>query len=262
MIPYYRIPVIDLGPIPIDPWAAFVCVGFVVGMEVARARGRRLGLDVRDVVDGVVFTVGFGFLVGHLVHVLAYHPEQLREQGPIVLLKLWAGFSSFGGFLGALLGVVLFYRVLRKRPFWPHADVIMYGLPFGWFFGRLGCASVHDHLGRLSTFPLAIRFPEIGPRHDLGLYEAILTLGIAIVFWVVGRRERAEATFILLWCFLYGPARFLLDFLRAEDLAGSDLRYAGLTPAQYGCIVLVAVGLALVGWRRTRRDETPAAPVP
>ncbi len=258
MIPYYRIPVIDLGPIPIDPWATFTCIGFVVGMEMARARGRRLGLDVRDVVDGVVFTVATGFLVGHLVHVLAYHPDQLREQGPVVLLKLWAGFSSFGGFLGAVLGVVLFYRVLRRRPFWVHADVIMYGLPFGWFFGRLGCASVHDHLGRPSTFPLAIAFPDIGPRHDLGLYEAIVTLGIAVVFWVLGRRgARGPATFILTWCFLYAPIRFLLDFLRATDLRGSDPRYAGLTPGQYGCIALLAVGLAIVGWRRSRPEPEP-----
>ena len=53
----------------------------------------------RDVVDGTVFTVASGFLVGHLVHVLAYHPDQLRTEGVVSLLKLWAGFSSFGGFL-------------------------------------------------------------------------------------------------------------------------------------------------------------------
>ena len=36
MIPYYRIPVLDLGPIPLDPWATFACVGFIVGIDGGR----------------------------------------------------------------------------------------------------------------------------------------------------------------------------------------------------------------------------------
>ncbi|HNH50228.1 MAG TPA: prolipoprotein diacylglyceryl transferase, partial [Myxococcota bacterium] len=81
MIPDITLPVYNLGPIPIDPWGTLVCIGFVLGLEVARARGLRLGLDVRDVVDSVVCIVLTGFVVGHLVHVLAYHPEQMERDG-------------------------------------------------------------------------------------------------------------------------------------------------------------------------------------
>jgi hypothetical protein len=47
MIPYFTFPVYQLGPVPIDPWGFLVCVGFVLGLEIARARGIALGLDVR-----------------------------------------------------------------------------------------------------------------------------------------------------------------------------------------------------------------------
>jgi phosphatidylglycerol:prolipoprotein diacylglycerol transferase len=246
VIPYYKFPEASLGPVPLDPWGILVTLGFMVGLEVARARGIKLGLDVRDIVDGVVATVGMGFVVGHLVHVLAYHPEKIEQEGIVTLAKLWAGFSSFGGFLGAVIGCTLFFRVLRPRPFWPHADVVMYAFPFGWIFGRLGCFAAHDHIGKLTDFPLAVAFPQ-GTRHDLGLYEALWTMVIASTFYALGRRKRPPALFAMTWCFMYAPVRFGLDFLRNTDLPSADVRWHGLTPAQWGCIVMLGAGAAL--WR-------------
>ncbi len=261
-IPYYHLPVWDLGPIPIDPWATLVCIGFVVGLEIARARGIRMGLSVRDVVDGIVVIAGAGFLVGHLVFVLAYYPERLEEQGIRSLLEVWAGFSSYGGFLGAVLGTVVFYKLVRKRPFWPHADAVMFGFPFGWVFGRMGCAVVHDHIGRPTDFFLAVDFPELGPRFELGLYEAAWTLVIAVAFWWLGRRNRQPGFFVVTWCLMYAPVRFGLDFLRATDLKGSDPHYFGLTPGQWGSLAMLAAGLAVLTWMRTVRHRNPAVQGP
>jgi phosphatidylglycerol---prolipoprotein diacylglyceryl transferase len=44
---------------------------------------------------------------------------------------------------------------------------------------------------------------------------------------------------------LYAPARFLLDFLRATDVARPDQRYAALTPAQWACLATFALGIYL-----------------
>ena len=41
----------------------------------------------------------------------------------------------------------------------------------------------------------------------------------------------------------YGVVRFFLDFYRAWDLPGADLRFFLLTPAQYGCLLFIAVGI-------------------
>src|SRR5262245_58386099 len=150
----YNVEIPGVGALPIDPWATLVCIGFVVGLELARWRGIKLGLDVRDIVDGAVFIVLSGFFWAHVVTVLFYFPERLTDSGIMAILRVWEGFSSTGGFLGAVLGAWLFYGYVRKRPILRHADVITYGFPFGWFFGRLGCSSVHDHIGKQTTFPL------------------------------------------------------------------------------------------------------------
>jgi phosphatidylglycerol:prolipoprotein diacylglycerol transferase len=50
---------------------------------------------------------------------------------------------------------------------------------------------------------------------------------------------------------VYAPGRFALDFLRNEDLGHSDVRYFGLTPAQYGCMVILVAGFFVL--RRAKR---------
>lgn len=262
LIPYFDIPVLELGPVVIDSWATLVALGFVLGLEIARSRGIKLGLDVRDIVDGIVVVVGMGFLVGHIVHVVAYNPHQLEEQGIMAILRFWAGFSSTGGFLGAVLGAMLFYLVLRKRPFWEHADTIMYGFPFGWVLGRLGCFTAHDHIGQRSDFFLAVDFPaEVfgGARHDLGLYEALWTLVIAVAFFALRNRPVRPGFFTALFCVMYAPIRFIFDFLRNGDLRGADVRWVGLTPAQWGMIAMFLAGAVMLVMLRKPADGPDTA---
>ena len=138
LIPYWAPKVVNVGPVPIDPWATLVLIGLVVGLEISRARGIKRGLEVPDVVDGAMFTVGMGFVVGHIMHVLAYNPERLETDGVMALVRVWQGFSSTGGFIGAVIGSVLFWRVIRPRDYFAHADTIMFAFPFAWVFGREG----------------------------------------------------------------------------------------------------------------------------
>ncbi|MFT4977123.1 MAG: phosphatidylglycerol:prolipoprotein diacylglycerol transferase [Myxococcota bacterium] len=262
LIPYFSIPLMELGPLVLDSWAILVSLGFIVGLEISRARGIRLGLDVKDVVDGALFIVGMGFVGGHVMHVLAYNPHLLEEQGIWALLRIWAGFSSTGGFIGAVLGAILFYRVIRPRDFWKHADTVMFGFPFGWFLGRMGCFSAHDHVGASATFFLAVDFPEPwGPRHDLGLYEALLVLIICATFWGLRNRPVRPGLFTAIFAALYAPIRFSLDFLRNTDLSGADTRYAGLTPAQYGMLVMFTAGVSMIFWLQ-RSDGPKDTPKP
>ena len=256
-IPPWTPRVFHLGPIPIDPWMTLVCIGIIVGLEISRARGIRLGLDVRDVVDGAAFTVAAGFVGGHLIHILAYNPEKIQEDGWIILLQVWKGYSSMGGFVGAVAGFFVFFTWIRPRNRLLHADVLMFGFPLAQCFGRLGCFAVHDHIGEQTNFFLGVSFrpgqlgevPQMASvRHDLGLYEALVCLAVGVMFFVLARKARRAGYFIAMWCLVYAPARFLLDFMRKSDLPQrfNDVRYGGLTPAQYVTLCMVAVGLLLV----------------
>jgi phosphatidylglycerol:prolipoprotein diacylglycerol transferase len=242
LIPEIDIPVYEIGPVVLDSWSFLVMVSFVVGLEIARARGLKLGLEVRDIVDGLCVTVAMGFTVGHLVHVLAYNQWMIEEQGWVVLIKIWAGFSSTGGFLGGVIGSLLYYKIYRKKSWVKHTDAIAWAFPFAWIFARLACFTVHDHKGKLSDFWLAVNF-EGGSRHDLALYEALWACVIAVIFYLLRDRKVRPGFFLVLLVTMYTPIRFFLDFLRNTDLDGADERYFSLTPAQWIVAVLFSVGL-------------------
>ncbi|MEI7703293.1 MAG: prolipoprotein diacylglyceryl transferase family protein [Deltaproteobacteria bacterium] len=241
MIPWFDPPTIHLGPVTLQVFGLFAALGVATGVRTAAWAARRRGLDPRPVLEFAIWGVLSGIAVGHLVHVGLYHPEELRSPGR--LLEFWDGLSSFGGLAGGIVAAVLFFRI-RGVPLVRYGDAFAVGVPTGWAVARIGCFLVHDHPGRRTDFPLAVAFPG-GARHDLGLYEALVLFAIAALLWRLWARGRLEGRLLALLAVLYGTARFLLDFLRATDIASADARYAGLTPAQYGAVLLVAWG----AWR-------------
>lgn len=191
---------------------------------------------------------------------------------PIRAALLWAGLSSTGGFLGAAIGCGVF--CWRKGiEFLEYGDPIAYGLPLGWCFGRMGCSVAHDHPGMRTDFLwLAVDYPD-GPRFDLGFIEMLFTLCLMTgVFLSTIPEKQPDGTrapriyppgvFLAVICIAYAPVRFVMDFLRAPPAQGGDVRYVGLTPAQWGMValLLVGVGIAVESRRRARAGKlyTPA----
>ena len=215
MIPYFEFPSVHLGPFTLQSFGVFAAAGVALAAWLLVREAKRRGLDLSPMRDAPVWALVGGMLGGHLMHVFLYHPEEAHGWQ---ILKVWDGLSSTGGVLGGTLAVAS-----------------------GWAVARLGCFSVHDHPGSLTSFPLAVAFPG-GARHDLGLYDALLLGAItALLFWL-SRTRRLSGSLLPLLAVLYAVGRFLLDFLRASDVPYADARYFGLTPAQYVCMLLLAYG--------------------
>jgi phosphatidylglycerol:prolipoprotein diacylglycerol transferase len=255
VLPYFEVHEIPIGGgRSVAAFGVLVAVGVACGILFAQRRARVLGIAEGEINVAMAWALVAGFAGSHLV-VLATEPDAFAH-GAWSLGAFWSGMSSFGGFFGALVGLAIYFR--RRRNWLVEADILVQALVVGWVFGRLGCALVHDHVGTRSTFPLAVRFPD-GPRHDLGLYELLYTALVLLPAVVIlNRRPRPPGTTIWVIALLYAPARFVGDFLRHTDLPTPDARYLGLTPAQYACAVLAALGLVLAGRRspRARRALT------
>jgi len=260
LFPYVTVPELPLLParvfgnfppaaLSIKPFGALVATGVYLGAWLTMKRARRVGLDERVMTSFISWVVGVGFIGGHVLDELFYYPQRLVAD-PLSILKLWDGLSSFGGFCGAIIGMLI-WRSRYKTPVLPYADNVMALFPVGWVFGRAGCSTAHDHPGLLSDSWLAVQYPG-GGRFDLGLLELLLTIPLALAFLWLGRRPRPWGFFSALACVVYAPLRFALDFLREHDEVPGDVhgaidpRYFYLTPAQWECFALLAFGLALL----------------
>ncbi len=252
-IPWFELPSLTLGRITIQSFGVLSALGILAAVALSQRGARQLGKDPQVIVDFAVAGVLAGVVGGHLVHLFFYHPEELAD--PWRILLFWEGLSSMGGLLGGVLAAAVWFRV-KRIPFREYAGAFALGVAPGWGVARLGCFTVHDHPGVHTDFFLAVRFPD-GPRHDLGLYEAILLLSLGALLWALHRRGALRDRLLPLLAVVYGVGRFLLDFLRARDVAYADARHLGLTFAQYAAVVLVAWGAA--GLARVGRGSFAAA---
>lgn len=250
MIPYITIPPLVLWKLEFHAFGVLVGIAILVGAWLAAARAEELKLSRAKMNDMVLWLLAVGFILAHLVAVFFYHPHRLRED-PWVLLQFWNGISSIGGFFGGILGFWI-YTQRQRLPRMAYADATAYALSFAWIFGRAGCSVAHDHPGMRSDSFFAVAYPE-GPRFDLGLYEFVWAIVVSAILFALRKKAAREAPGLITatLALLYAPVRFLLDFLRATDLGQrSDPRLLGLTAAQYGCIVIFALGVAILAWRK------------
>ncbi|MFO0593814.1 MAG: prolipoprotein diacylglyceryl transferase family protein [Myxococcaceae bacterium] len=261
LVPYFTLPQLDL-PFGqrIDVFGVLSAAGVVLGAWLAARMARQYGPGKDDALRDVVpWAVMFGLYGGHFMHIFAYHPELLSAADWSLPLRFWDGLSSMGGVLGALLGIFVFFA-RTKQKLLPYLDALALGTAPGWMVARIGCFLVHDHPGVRTDFFLAVDFPVRtygGPRHDLGLYDALVLAAISVALFAWKQRRPLQGRLMGLLALVYSLVRFGLDFLRASDLSFVDRRYAGLTPAQY-----IVLGLAATGvWLLVRKSEPVPMPV-
>jgi len=274
LIPYFEPIEIPLGPLSVHGFGILVAIGFITGSWLAMRKARRDGLDPDVINRSVTWIIAGVFIGGHLGHALFYEPAE-HFADPIKFLYVWQGLSSTGGFIGCSILTYIFLRRENARireanvtlqeqgkplklPVWvlPYADALMYGLTLGWFFGRLGCFSAHDHPGTVTDFYLGVygMCPDQSVTvacHDLGLYEALWSGAMCLLFLYLDRKPRFQGFYVGLLCVAYGPFRLFLDAFRHP---ATDARYFGLTPAQYGSILIGLIGVTLLV---RQRGSTP-----
>lgn len=282
MIPYAEQPSISIGPVTIAAFGVIVASAVLVGLRLGAWRFKRLKLDQAIGERLAGWAMMCGFVGAHLFSVLFYFPGRLAEN-PMLLFKVWEDISSFGGIVGGLLGILLFFRFSAKHVDAPgrlaYLDAAAFVFPVSLMIGRIACSLAHDHPGRVTSFPLAVsletetarayivdvyrdagRLAELPSAttlpglgfHDLGWYEFLyLAIVVVPVFVLLDRKKRVPGFFLAAFAALYMPVRFMLDFLRV-----SDARYGGLTPAQWAAAAIL-LSLPIV-WRGARRVTATA----
>ena len=228
-------PPLVVGPLRLTPFGTLVAMGVLFGVHLTHWWCERFALDWPALRDGLFWIVGGGFLVAHVGSIWAYSPAHWLTFAQYADPN--TGLFSFGGFLGGL-GAAIWYCKKQHLPVGASVDCLLYGLVGGWLFGRLGCFSVHDHPGPITTWPTGVLIRGTR-RHDLGFYELLYTIVVFLVLtWSLRRGKRFNGFVVAVTAPSYAMVRFLLDFLRS-----GDTMYYGLTPAQWACFPLFAIGI-------------------
>ena len=246
MIPYFQFVSLPLlGPLKIQVWGLFVALGIVLAVLASVRLAKKRGLNPERIWDLAFWVIIGAFVMARLVYVFDNNPGYYFHN-PFEILAIWqGGLSVMGGFIGAAIAGVTFLQK-KHLDLLGYVDTVVFGLPLGLFIGRIGCFLIHDHPGRPTSFFLGVLYPDNIARFDHGLLLSINGLLMFLFFlWLLYRRQVRVGTFLVTFLIWYGLVRFGLDFLRAYDGLIVDARYLGLTVAQYGSLMMLAVGLSL-----------------
>ncbi|HEX4455192.1 MAG TPA: prolipoprotein diacylglyceryl transferase family protein [Kofleriaceae bacterium] len=273
-LPYFHLGALDLG-IQIQSFGVIVATGVLIGAALLRRYAEWHGVDDEHIRGITGWITVAGFIGAHVFDVIAYQWNDLMSD-PWLIIEVWKGISSYGGFIGGAAGFAIYvwWKRLPPRLF---ADIGIVGLLPAFSIGRIGCTVVSDHIGAAvdpgkwysflaMDYPRAENLAHLAEHYpgasefirawNLGLVEFLYLVPVNIlVLWLAFRtKKRPNAGFlIVLAAILYAPVRFGLDFLRPDE---TDPRYAGLTFAQWASIV--AFGVAVYVAFRVLKHGAPA----
>jgi phosphatidylglycerol---prolipoprotein diacylglyceryl transferase len=272
-IPYTTFPTIELGPLNLRTFGLMVALGVLLGAWIAAAYAERFGVS-RDETYRVATWMVLAGIIGSRLTWAATHTDQIDS--PIDVIAIWEGGIQFsGGFICALVVGLPFFRRWRRVLRWRILDGYALGLSLGLAIGRIGCYSVGEHFGRTTDFFLASRYdggdvrePSLGDVpllpgttfHNTSLYEFIymmvLFAGLGALVLATRRRGRevTPGTLVGVFVLYYGVLRFISDSLRVNDE-----RVAGLTGAQWMCLVMIPAGIWILWKVRPKMAALAAA---
>jgi phosphatidylglycerol:prolipoprotein diacylglycerol transferase len=247
-------PTIELGPVTIAWHGLTIAIGILVGGVAVAHEARRRGLDPER-----VYAIGMILVIGALVGGRAFY---LLEQGELDDPGAWfgtTGFTFYGGFIAAALGIAYYLR--RQRLSVSYLDAIAAGLPLGLAVGRLGDVINGEHYGSASSFLLAVRnsHPDaLTPNpalayHSGGLYEVLIGAIVFAIVWPLRKRLHRPLALMWLMLVLLALGRFFEFFLRSDS---ADLAL-GLETAQWTSVLILAIAAA-GAWLTLRRQPAPA----
>ena len=242
-----------IGSFGIPTYGVLVALGVLLGLWISVRNSEKQGIKAENAWDFGIAVVLAGIIGSKILYILvdwrayAEHPREIFS-----LSTLQAGGVFSGGLIGAFVVAWWFVRK-HHMPALATCDAFSPGLAMGHAIGRLGCFAAGCCYGKPTshfwgvtfTNPLAAQY--VGTPLNIALeptqlFESAAELIIfAILTWMFARKKFDGQVFGA-YLFLYGIARFLIEFLRDDPGRGGPY-FGGLLSGTQ----LIAIGLVVTG---------------
>ena len=234
MISFLPISEIRIGAVVLQTWGVFVALGFVSALFLSLREARRRRIEEGAVWDAMIIALLAMIVGGRLLYFCLDADRDVS-----VLIDPHGGFSLMGGAMAA--GALLYlYLARRRQDVGKFMDAMTPGIVVALILVRVGCFLVNDHVGAVTTGPLAVRYIDGTLRHPVALYHILFLVAIyAIIAKVKAKRNRNGYLFFS-FCRLYAALGFFADFSRCHDLGVCDPHLYGLTAAQWLLLLFLA----------------------
>ena len=211
--------IFHIGPLTLYSYGLFVALGIALAITLSSKEAARRGMVPSDILDIFMAIIVGGLLGGRLLFVAINW--KYYAGGPFLdILNLTEGGLAFqGAFVGAILSAAVIIR-MKKMSFWRVGDLIIPYLALAQALGRIGCFFNGCCYGKEAVCGLGVTFPgEEVVRMPVQLYSSLGLLLIFLILLRLGEKRRFDGYVFCMYLIIYSVFRFLMDFLRGDDLA-------------------------------------------
>ncbi len=248
---------IQLGPISIRWYAIFIVSGLLLAVYLAMKEAPRRKIIPDDILDFILIAFPLA-IIGARVYYVIFDWSYYASQPFSEIFAIWnGGLAIYGGLItGAIvLFVFSYYRAINPLNF---LDVAAPGVMIAQAIGRWGnfinqeaYGKIVDNLNYLPSFIKNQMYIDGSYRVPTFLYESLWNLLGFIIIMTLRHRPRflkqgEIAFFYLIW---YGCGRFVIEGMRTDSLM-----LFGIRVSQWLSAILIAIGIALIIWRRKQKD--------
>jgi phosphatidylglycerol:prolipoprotein diacylglycerol transferase len=245
----------QIGNFGIPTYGVLVALGVLIGLWISVRNSAKQGIRRENAWDFGIAVVLAGIIGSKILYIILEwrtghaYGQNLRE---IFSLDTLQAGGVFSGGLIAAFAVAAWYLRKHHMPALATCDGFSPGLAIGHSIGRLGCFAAGCCYGRptsqfwgvIFTNPIAHEVTGTPLGHALEptqLFESAVELSIFFLLTWMFKRKKFDGQIFGAYLFLYGIARFFLEFLRDDPGRGSV--FGGVMSGTQ----LIAIGLVLTG---------------
>src|SRR6266496_975984 len=242
----------ELGPITVYTYGVLLAAAYLLGLQLARVRARKRGLDQNRVLDLGIYII-ISALIGAKLLLLITDFQTFKSDPRELLTLARSGGVFYGGLILAVV-VALWYIRRSGLPLWTTCDVFAPGIALGHVVGRFGCFFAGCCYGKPTTMPWAITFtspyaaanvgtPLNVPLHPTQLYEAGAEALILILLLATeSRGKRFAGRTFWLYMLLYAISRYIIEIFRG-DPRGTVFIFS---TSQFISVILAPLAVAML----------------
>jgi len=246
----------QIGNFGVPTYGVLVALGVLMGLWISVRNSEKQGIKPENAWDFGIALVLAGILGAKILYIVLdwrsghAYGQNLREI--FTLDTLQAG-GVFSGGLVAAFAVAWWFLRKHQMPALATCDAFSPGLAMGHAIGRLGCFAAgccwgkptNHFWGVTFTNPLAqqiVGTPLNQALEPTQLFESAVEFSIFLLLTWMLKRKKFDGQIFGAYLFLYGVARFLLEFLRGDPGRGGPY-FGGLLSGTQ----LISIGLVLTG---------------
>jgi len=256
-----------IGRFFLPTYGLLVSLGVLIGLWISVRNSEKQGINPEHAWNLGILVVLCGIVGAKILYIINDWSTYAQHPGDIFSLgTLQAGGVFSGGLVAALVAAAWYIR-RHQMPALATCDAFAPGLALGHAIGRVGCFAAGCCYGKQTTHFWGVTFKNPIARARVGtplgvpleptqLFESAVELAnFFILMWLL-RRKKFDGQVFGAYLFLYGVARYFLEFIRDDPGRGSV--FGGLmTGTQLISIGLVLTGV-LIWWLRPNPKAVPA----